>query len=301
MSKQIDELKKIYQSEPIPKELNTRVQIAMINSIEYHRRKNIRFKYLLSILSSVAVLAIFILSINVSPIFAKGLEEIPVFKNVVKVLTVKKTMIEDDSLHVEIKAPKITGLNNKEIEKEINEEITIKIQSKLDEAKKMSKAISIDLSKKYGEKSPVLMPLLIETDYEIKSIHDVLSIKISTTEIKASSYTEDTYYNIDLKTNKTLLLSDLFDPKHDYINVINEEIKYQIEKEMKEDTNKMYFIGENEFETISANQPFYINEDGKLVIAFSKYEIAPGSMGNPEFMIPTSKLKNMLKENSFIK
>ena len=32
-------------------------------------------------------------------------------------------------------------------------------------------------------------------------------------------------------------------------------------------------------------QDFYINTDGKVVIVFPKYQIAPGSMGTQEFVI----------------
>ncbi|MBR7149052.1 MAG: DUF3298 domain-containing protein, partial [Firmicutes bacterium] len=40
------------------------------------------------------------------------------------------------------------------------------------------------------------------------------------------------------------------------------------------------------FQEISPNETFFINEDGLLVICFDKYEVAPGAMGSPEFVIP---------------
>ena len=36
------------------------------------------------------------------------------------------------------------------------------------------------------------------------------------------------------------------------------------------------------FEGIKANQNFYINNDGRIVICFDKYEIAPGASGSPQ-------------------
>ena len=39
---------------------------------------------------------------------------------------------------------------------------------------------------------------------------------------------------------------------------------------------------------------FYINSDGKLVIAFDEAEVAPASMGCPEFVIPTEVIQDML-------
>ena len=50
------------------------------------------------------------------------------------------------------------------------------------------------------------------------------------------------------------------------------------------------------FNEISETQNFYFNEAGELVIAFDEYEIAPGYMGCPEFVIPKSVIKAMEKE-----
>lgn len=39
------------------------------------------------------------------------------------------------------------------------------------------------------------------------------------------------------------------------------------------------------FTTVDENTKFYLNEKGKPVICFAKYEIAPGFMGDQEFVI----------------
>jgi len=71
----------------------------------------------------------------------------------------------------------------------------------------------------------------------------------------------------------------------DYIDLVNEQIQQQI-KERQENGNGDFFAPEKGgFETISAEQNFYINAAGNVVIVFEKYEIAPGSMGNVEFEI----------------
>ena len=41
------------------------------------------------------------------------------------------------------------------------------------------------------------------------------------------------------------------------------------------------------FQSIEDDQSFYINNSGQLVIVFDEYEVAPGSMGMPEFVIPS--------------
>ncbi|MER2115170.1 MAG: RsiV family protein, partial [Solibacillus isronensis] len=48
-------------------------------------------------------------------------------------------------------------------------------------------------------------------------------------------------------------------------------------------------------------QNFYITEDGKLVLSFDEYEIAPGFMGLVTVEIPTKLLQDMLVSNIYIK
>jgi len=55
------------------------------------------------------------------------------------------------------------------------------------------------------------------------------------------------------------------------------------------------------FKSISEEQNFYINDKGKLVIVFDEYEVAPGSMGCVEFVIPTSVIEAILSDHSFIR
>lgn len=39
------------------------------------------------------------------------------------------------------------------------------------------------------------------------------------------------------------------------------------------------------FQNVDENTGFYLNEEGKTVVCFGKYEIAPGFMGAQEFVI----------------
>ncbi len=39
------------------------------------------------------------------------------------------------------------------------------------------------------------------------------------------------------------------------------------------------------FKSIDADQKFYLDEANRLVILFDEYEVAPGSMGTPRFVI----------------
>lgn len=54
------------------------------------------------------------------------------------------------------------------------------------------------------------------------------------------------------------------------------------------------------FKEIDADQNFYINDQNQLVIVFDEYEVAPGSMGMPEFVLPTDILKEILQQLSIL-
>lgn len=96
---------------------------------------------------------------------------------------------------------------------------------------------------------------------------------------------------VDKRNGKILELSDLFSKKRDYIAEISAEVLRQM-KIRVENEGANYFIpggiwSDDEcFKEISADQDFYINPDGKLVIVFEEYSVAPGSEGTVEFIMP---------------
>ncbi len=68
---------------------------------------------------------------------------------------------------------------------------------------------------------------------------------------------------------------------------------------MEKDGSKIYLvenaeIGQN-FVTLDDKHNFYWNKDGNLVIVFDKYEVSPGSIGAPEFVINKGAVSDILK------
>ena len=103
-----------------------------------------------------------------------------------------------------------------------------------------------------------------------------------------SGYEQHRHYTIDKKTGKRAELSEFFG--EDYVNKISEQIKTQMRQRMAEDENLTYWIDNEDipewnFEAIAENQDFYVNKDGKVVICFNEYEVAPGYMGCVEFIV----------------
>lgn len=111
---------------------------------------------------------------------------------------------------------------------------------------------------------------------------------------------------LDKRTGQVLKLSDLFLDGANYAFPISREIKAQMEEQINADEGDYFLPGgiwseEECFRSIDPEeQDFYIDEDGQLVIAFGKYEVAPGSMGAPEFTIPTDLLDGLLVQPSLL-
>ena len=101
----------------------------------------------------------------------------------------------------------------------------------------------------------------------------------------AHGMTERKQYNVDLQNSRFLSLGDLFEKDFDYVRSINAEVEKRISLRQGE------FFREKSlgFETILADQPFYIGREG-IVVYFAPYQIAPYSAGFPEFVIPLGVL-----------
>ena len=278
----IDKLKENYNNIKIPARLNDVVNDA-INKKSNHK---IQTKWLVTAASICAVVG----AININPVFADNLEQIPVIGNLVKIVNFSNYQIKDNGYEASIKVPKIEGLDNKELEYKLNKEFEEngkKLYSQyLEEVKGLKE------SNESGHKSA-------ESWYEVKTDNDnILSLVIYEYEAEGSSNTTRRFYNIDKKNQTVLTLEGMF-KNDDYINVISENIKQQMAEQMKRDKNKIYWLNDKEdrnsnFKSIKRDQGFYINKSGELVICFDKYEVGPGAMGLVEFTIPKDIIKPLM-------
>ena len=126
------------------------------------------------------------------------------------------------------------------------------------------------------------------------------TVKLSVLETEASGYEHNQFYTIDKQTGNVVTLEDLFAEGSDYISVISENIKTQMKEQMAADEGVIYFLDNDDmpefnFQGITEQTNFYFNEKNELVIAFDEYEVAPGSMGAPEFVIPQEVTAALLK------
>jgi len=132
----------------------------------------------------------------------------------------------------------------------------------------------------------------VRTDNE-----SILAIDVYIVNTVGSSSTTHKFYTIDKKTKTLLTLPSLFKKDSDYITKLSEYIKAEMKRQNEKGENT-YWVDDptfEGFENIKEKQNFYINNDGRIVICFDKYEVAPGSSGSPEFVIPDEVVKDVLK------
>lgn len=219
-----------------------------------------------------------------------------VFNNKVKSINTKNIIANVDTQTI--------TQNNKYINSILN--IPIIISSNKDIDKKINYKIRKDImdfynkvyesAKNYLDNVDVSEDKFVaNVDYEVKKNSDnILSIKVTYNQYSGGAHGdyEDISYNIDMRNGKILKLSDLFKLKSDYIKVINNEIRSQIEELVK---NNKENEGIYQFESIEKDNKFYI-EDDKIVIYFDLYKIAPFVAGIPTFKINNNIISHMLKE-----
>ena len=143
----------------------------------------------------------------------------------------------------------------------------------------------------------------IDTGYEVKTDTDqLLSIARYEVNTVGSSSTTMKYDTIDKQNSILITLPSLFkDDK--YVDAISSYVVGEMERQMDADEDVSYFLNSEffeDFETIQADQSFYITADNKLVISFDKYEVAPGYMGVVTFEIPSEILSDLLVSDTYI-
>ncbi|HHV11100.1 MAG TPA: DUF3298 and DUF4163 domain-containing protein [Clostridiales bacterium] len=243
---------------------------------------------------AAAALVLFVGTVNVSPGVANAMSEVPVLGTLVGLVTVRTLSYEDGHREAEVQVPQVEGLGNKELQDALNEKY-LEQNTKLYE----------DFMKEIGDSELTQANLALYTDYKIKyQTADFMVVQGTKLEIAASGAESVAYDNIDLKNQMIVSLPSLF--KDDsYIDIISKNILEQMKEKTNPDEGIMFFLAENGdidgFEKIKADQSFYINEAGKLVISFDEYEVAPGFMGVVEFEIPTEVVQDILVSNTYVK
>lgn len=208
---------------------------------------------------------------NVSVTYAQTMKDVPIIGDIVKVFTIRKEIYEDENHELNVEIPKLEDQTNEDgvsfINKDIEELTSAVIQKFYDD---------IELGKEgYGS---------IYIDYEVIS-NDVswFTLKLNVEEVAGSSDFYAKFYHIDRKKGVYVQLKDIL--SEDGMKEVETYLLKIMKEQMEQEENVTYFI-DDDIEIIHEDSNFYFNENKDLVIVYNKYDIAPGYMGCPEFVIP---------------
>lgn len=280
--KKLEKAKEVYEAIKVPNELNYVVNKAILDKKKKEKSVLIYVKYAVTTVACTFLTFIFMLNVNSS--FATNISEIPIIGDMAKVFTIKEVNEEDKTKLINAKIPALENTGNTELEKRINYEIMLKMNEILEEAEKRAAEYKEAVIETGGNEYDY-QPINIQIDYKVGYSNDkVVSFMISKSEILANAYTEIYFYNVDIETGKKLNLRDVLG--NEYKQIVDTTIYKEIEERSKNPDNIYFTADEGGFEGIENEyQDFYINSDGKVVIVFEKYKIAPGYMGTQEFVI----------------
>ena len=208
-------------------------------------------------------------------------------KPIVQEITITDQVIEEEqeALKVDMAFPLVQGMKDKQLEEKINQIIQgdilhfkNRLQAESEEYLQLARSEGWEIRK------------YIATTYYIVHYQkdDLLSLSVFyySYTLGAHGYTLQRAYNFNLVNGEVILLGDIFKENKDYVDIINQEIKRQINLNPQE-----YFSEWSVFQSISQEQLFYFIEDG-IVVYFGLYEIAPYASGIRYFKIPYSLFGN---------
>ena len=278
-----------YENIVIPEELAGKVQEAIdisrkkrVKRLARSRRKRV-YQWAAGIAAAFTVVTT--VGLNTNEAFAMEAQKLPVIGELARILTVRSYEKANDDLHISAKIPGVDlGGDGQQLSDEVNAQIERMTGQYESEAVKRAEEYKEAFLETGGTQEEwEEHDIRIDVWYEIKNqTEDVLSFTVKGTESWTSAYAETRYYNLDLKNNEFLTLEDFLG--QDYVEKANESIRAQIDERMQ--NGETFFTSEEGgFETIEADQSFYVNENGNPVIVFEKYAIAPGAMGEVEFEI----------------
>ena len=235
----------------------------------------------------LAFMLIFVMP-NVSVVYAESMEKIPLLGDLIHVVTIRNYFYSDRTHEMDIDVPSVSNGSDGNAADRINDDVDELTQELM---KQFYDELEIFGSKGHGS---------VYVDYDVQTnTPRWFTLKLSVNMVAASGSRYYKYYHIDRNTGEITKLSDLFKTE-DYNRILTENIKAQMHQRMQEDSSQTYFMKNAgfgfEFADVSGDHNFYFNDDGDLVIPFDKYEVAPGSMGCPEFTIDIDEIRDIMKD-----
>ncbi|MDD6188754.1 MAG: RsiV family protein [Clostridiales bacterium] len=235
-----------------------------------------------------AMLVIFAALPNLSAQAAEQLQSLPLLGPFFQVVTFRTYVREDPYHPAQVEIPKVElSRDEDEALRPAVEQVNEDIQSMTDRLIAQFEQDAEDIGSGGHTNLSVRSEVVTNTG-------EWFTLRLEVHQGGGSGITYYRYYHINKKSGETVRLSELF-ASQEYVEAISGEIISQ----MRADSTQNYWVdGDNDalnFRAIDPDQNFYFAENGDIVIAFDKYEVAPGSAGCPTFQIPRSVYAEYLK------
>ena len=282
----MEKWKREYDRIVVPEKGKEKMEEAVMRAKEKKERIR-RKRRIRSVGSAAAVFAILLILPNTSRTAAAAMQQIPVLGNFFQVVTIREYQVDEERYQADVKVPEgvpehMDGMSEETAQqtKETTDAINFDIRQATEELIEEFKSTMEEFEDGYGD---IIVDSEVLTDDE-----KWFSLDLVLYQGAGSGYERHRHYTIDKTTGRRAELSDFFG--EDYVETISEEVRAQMRKRMAEDENVTYWIDyedvpEWNFESIAEDQDFYVNKDGKVVICFNEYEVAPGYMGCVEFVM----------------
>lgn len=257
---------------------------------------------------AAAAVAAFIILPNTSEGVAHAMENIPLIGRLVEVVTFRDYHYESERNHADIEIPELVPaqVTDTVVEASTKEAVQDGLQEKLNQsADEINAEISKIADKFLQEFEENLKAEGGYQDVMVKSeiadtTQDYFTLKLICYQGAGSGAEWNYYYTIDLHTGERLALKDLFQNGADYITPISENIKEQMRNQMAADDMKKYWLDDEEvpewnFDKITDETEFYLNENKNIVVSFQEGDVAPMYMGVVTFEIPNDVVSEILK------
>ena len=281
--------KKEYEEIKVPENMKERME-ASIERAKMEKRKVKKVKLWKTCASAAAVLAIVLVLPNTSQTAAAAMQKIPLLGNLFKITTVREYQVDEERNMANVKVPQVETQNTGDGE--------AADQGTVEQAKATVDAINFDIEEETNKLIDEFKESMkneegyqdIYIDSKVLTDNDRLfSLELILYQGAGSGYEQHKHYTVDKLTGKELTLKDLCGD--DYVNTISEEVKEQMRAQMAADETVKYWLDDPDvpewnFDKIAEDQDFYVNAEGHVVICFNEYDVAPGSMGCVEFIMP---------------
>lgn len=271
-AERLEEMKRAYQSVPVPEELDFRVRSAMARAWRRARlRRGLRRA---AGMCAAALLTVTALA-NSGPGVAGAMEQIPLLGAITRVVTFRS---------YEDRRGELVGASVDVPEVENGGALN-------DEIKAYTDAIIAEYEKDAAVMDTGEAAYQVDLSYTVATDNDsIFALRFNKTVVMANGVESVRIYDVDKRTGRILKLGDLFRADSGYLDVLTAEIQRQMRAQMDADEGVIYWLdGEVEewnFTALNPDAAFYVNADGELVIVFNEGDVAPMYMGVTEFAIP---------------